>query len=74
MKKIEEIVAKGERKVVSISSPLPIHITYQTAWVDNVGTIHFSSDVYGRDEILAKILFASPSNTADRFNNIPVNN
>ena len=74
MKKIEEIVAKGERKVVSISSPLPIHITYQTAWVDNVGTIHFSGDVYGRDAILAKILFASPGKTAGRSNNIPVNN
>jgi murein L,D-transpeptidase YcbB/YkuD len=74
MKKIEEVVAKGERKVVSISSPLPIHITYQTAWVDSVGTIHFSSDVYGRDEILAKILLASPGKAAGRFNNIPVNN
>lgn len=59
MKKIEETVAKGGRKVVSISSPLTIHITYQTAWVDNEGTVHFNSDVYGRDMILAEILFAS---------------
>ena len=74
MKKIEEIVAKGERKVVSISSPLTIHIIYQTAWIDNVGTVHFSSDVYGRDKMLAEILFASPDSAVRKLNNIPQTN
>ena len=70
MEKINEIVAQGERKVINISSPLPVHITYQTAWIDKSGTINYSYDVYGRDRKLAEILFASKDKTADPVNNI----
>jgi murein L,D-transpeptidase YcbB/YkuD len=74
MEKIQEIVDQGARKVVSISSPLTIHITYQTVWIDNLGTIHFNSDVYGRDKILAEILFGSSDKTAGTFSNMKINN
>jgi murein L,D-transpeptidase YcbB/YkuD len=46
---IDTAVATGERKVVTLEAPLPVHITYQTAWIDNNGIIRFNSDVYGRD-------------------------
>jgi murein L,D-transpeptidase YcbB/YkuD len=32
-------------------------MVYQTAWVDKNGMLHFSEDVYGRDQKLAEALF-----------------
>ena len=37
------------------STPLPIHITYLTAWVEN-GQVNFRSDVYEQDEKLIDAL------------------
>ncbi|MDH3329647.1 MAG: L,D-transpeptidase family protein [Desulfobulbaceae bacterium] len=73
MEKIQEIIALEKRKVVNLSTPLPIHITYQTVWVDNQGIINFNEDTYGRDRKLAEILFASSDNAASTTNNVPVN-
>ncbi|MDW7773551.1 MAG: L,D-transpeptidase family protein [Desulfobulbaceae bacterium] len=72
LEEIQNIVAGGERKVASIRASLPVHITYQTVWVDNQGIIHFNSDIYGRDRKLGEILFAADS-PADPINNITVN-
>jgi murein L,D-transpeptidase YcbB/YkuD len=46
---IDKVVATGERKIVTLRTPIPVHITYQTSWVDNGGVIHFNGDIYGRD-------------------------
>ena len=73
MEKIQDVVASEKREVVKITSPLLVHITYQTVWVDNQGTIRFNSDSYGRDRILAEILFAGADNAADSASNISVN-
>jgi murein L,D-transpeptidase YcbB/YkuD len=54
---ISEVVSLNKRKVVKLEKPLPVHITYQTVWVDNQGTIHFNNDNYKRDTKLATILF-----------------
>jgi murein L,D-transpeptidase YcbB/YkuD len=51
---IDRAVASGDRKVVSLTTPLPVYITYFTAWVDN-GTPNFRNDVYEQD---AKLLAA----------------
>jgi murein L,D-transpeptidase YcbB/YkuD len=50
---IKAAIATGKRQIVSLDQPLPVHITYLTAWVDKDGTVNFRRDVYGRDEILA---------------------
>lgn len=57
-KKIDTIVASGERKVITLSNPLPIHITYQTVWLDNKGIIHFNGDLYNRDARLLEVLLS----------------
>ncbi len=54
---VQELIEAGERKVVLLKPSLPIHITYQTAWVDKTGEIHFNTDIYGRDELLKQALF-----------------
>jgi murein L,D-transpeptidase YcbB/YkuD len=69
MEKIQEIVALGKREIINVTSPLLVHITYQTVWVDNQGTIRFNSDSYGRDGKLAEILFAAADNAAGSTSN-----
>jgi murein L,D-transpeptidase YcbB/YkuD len=54
--KIEEIYQQELRKVIRLSSPLAVHITYQTAWVDKSGTVHFNRDIYLRDAALHNAL------------------
>jgi murein L,D-transpeptidase YcbB/YkuD len=56
LERIEQIVALGERKILRISPPLAVHVTYQTVWVDNERNIYFNSDIYGRDAKLIKVL------------------
>ncbi len=46
---VAELFAANERKVVRVRRSLPIHLTYQTAWLDKDGGIHFNGDVYARD-------------------------
>lgn len=54
---VRERMEAGERKVVPIRPPLPIHLTYQTAWVDKAEEIHFTRDIYGRDKQLRNALY-----------------
>jgi murein L,D-transpeptidase YcbB/YkuD len=41
---------------IRISSPIPVHLLYQTAWVNDEGTVEFREDIYGRDELLDSFL------------------
>jgi L,D-transpeptidase YcbB len=56
MEAIENIVASGRRKVISLRQRLPVHLTYQTAWVDKDGSIRFNADIYQRDTKLLQVL------------------
>lgn len=47
-KKLRELFEANVPQQVPIE-PLPVHIQYWTAWVDQGGLIHFRSDVYFRD-------------------------
>jgi L,D-transpeptidase YcbB len=35
---------------------VPVHLMYETAWVDGDGRVHYLDDVYGRDRRLAQAL------------------
>ncbi|WP_207459895.1 L,D-transpeptidase family protein [Azospirillum sp. SYSU D00513] len=39
----------GETKIVPLKKAVPVHLLYQTAWVDGHGAVQFRTDVYGRD-------------------------
>jgi murein L,D-transpeptidase YcbB/YkuD len=54
--RIYAAVKSGERMIVTLKEPLPVHIAYLTAWVNKDDTVHFRNDVYGRDAILAEAL------------------
>jgi murein L,D-transpeptidase YcbB/YkuD len=53
--RINATVATGDRTVVNLVHPLPIHITYFTAWVDH-GVANFRTDIYEQDAKLAAAL------------------
>ena len=57
--RINETIESGRRTVVSLAEPLPVHLDYQTAWVNKDGSVHFRSDIYDRDRVLAEALMAT---------------
>ncbi|HWN87824.1 MAG TPA: L,D-transpeptidase family protein [Chitinophagaceae bacterium] len=55
--KISEAMNSGEEKYVKVKDPIPVIITYYTAWVDENGRLNFRQDIYGHDEKLAVKMF-----------------
>jgi L,D-transpeptidase YcbB len=58
--KLQAVLASGEQTTVSLPDPLPVHLLYFTAWVDEDGLVQFRPDVYGHDARLAKALAEEP--------------
>src|SRR6185436_15760350 len=58
--KLQEALATGEQKTITLPHPLPVHLLYFTAWVEKDGTVEFRRDVYGHDAKLAKALAEEP--------------
>jgi len=50
----------GNEININFAKPIPVHLTYQTAFVDEDGTLQLREDVYGRDAKMISIL-KSPS-------------
>ena len=53
---IDAAVASGKTRRVDLDQPLPVHITYVTAWVEPDGTAQWRDDVYGRDAVRSRDL------------------
>ncbi len=49
----------GSEVNINFPTHIPVHITYQTAFVDDAGTLELREDVYGRDQRLLAILKSS---------------
>ena len=47
--RIDEIIQQGERLDVEVKKPVPLYMTYVTAWANSDGIVHFRDDIYGRD-------------------------
>ena len=41
VEQIHAAIASGERRIVTLAEPLPVHITYLTAWVNKDGSVQF---------------------------------
>jgi murein L,D-transpeptidase YcbB/YkuD len=50
---------------ISFPVPIPVHLTYQTAFVDDNGKLQIREDVYGRDARLLAILKGDERRVAD---------
>jgi murein L,D-transpeptidase YcbB/YkuD len=50
---------------ISFPSFIPVHLTYQTALVDDRGNLEFREDMYGRDQALLAVLKGAERKVAD---------
>lgn len=55
--KINEAMNSGDEKFVAVKNPVPVFITYYTAWVDENGKLNFRNDIYGHDADIADKMF-----------------
>ena len=55
--KIEAAMNSGDQKYVKIKKPIPVIITYYTAWVGENGQLNFRDDIYGHDAALIDKMF-----------------
>jgi murein L,D-transpeptidase YcbB/YkuD len=53
--RIRSMYGQGEVDV-KFPTPIPVNITYQTAFVDDAGVLQFRKDVYGRDATMLSLL------------------
>ena len=51
----------GQRQVVRLKRPIPVHLLYWTAWADENGTVFFREDIYERDAPLMRALKEKPA-------------
>ncbi|HEV7332580.1 MAG TPA: L,D-transpeptidase family protein [Flavisolibacter sp.] len=67
--KIRAAMNAGKEQSVGVKDPVPVSITYYTAWADPDGKLHFSRDIYGYDQRTAERMFtntALPATVAKR--------
>lgn len=55
--KIEEAMNSGKEKYVKVKDPVPVIISYYTAWTDENGHLQVAEDIYQHDSQLAGKLF-----------------
>jgi L,D-transpeptidase YcbB len=53
--RVKRMFGSSENEV-KFNTPMPVHLTYQTAFVDDAGKLQLRDDVYGRDRDLLAIL------------------
>lgn len=53
---VKTMLASGKNSVVSLSRPVPVHLTYFTTVVDDQGKVQTFADVYGLDSKLGAAL------------------
>jgi murein L,D-transpeptidase YcbB/YkuD len=55
----------GEERQIDFAHHIPVHISYQTAFVDDAGKLQFRDDIYGLDKTMMALLKGSERNVAD---------
>ncbi len=54
---IKSAMNSQEEKYVKLKNPIPVLITYYTAWVDENNLLHFADDIYGHDKAVIEKMF-----------------
>jgi murein L,D-transpeptidase YcbB/YkuD len=55
--KIEEAMNRDQPQYVKLNKPVPVLVTYYTAWVDDNGKLNFRDDIYSHDKDLSSKMF-----------------
>jgi murein L,D-transpeptidase YcbB/YkuD len=56
---IDAAMNSGTEKYVKLKNPVPVLITYYTAWVDDDGLLHFADDIYAHDQKVMEKMFGA---------------
>jgi murein L,D-transpeptidase YcbB/YkuD len=62
--KVSAAMKSGREQYVKLDRPVPVAITYLTAWVDDSGQLQFREDIYGHDKRISQMMFDSNSQIA----------
>lgn len=54
-----------DERTINLKQPIPVHVTYQTAFVDQSGQLNLRHDIYGLDAAVLKLLRGSERLIAD---------
>jgi len=60
--RISSTLDQKRKRIVKLASPIPVHVTYLTSWVNKDGSVHFRDDIYSRDKALAEALQRNSQN------------
>jgi murein L,D-transpeptidase YcbB/YkuD len=55
--KIKAAMNAGTEKTVKLKTPVPVIITYYTAWIGEDGQLQFRDDIYGNDKNVERKMF-----------------
>jgi len=59
---IDSLMNLDEEKWVTLKKPVPVTISYYTAFVDAKGRLNFRNDIYKHDSAMAAKLFTPNNN------------
>jgi murein L,D-transpeptidase YcbB/YkuD len=54
-----------QERTINLKQPIPVHVTYQTAFVDEQGQLNFRHDIYGLDAATLKLIRGDDRMLAD---------
>ncbi len=57
---IRAAMESGKERTVPLPKPIPVHLLYWTAWVDEDGQLNLRKDIYGRDALVDQALNEAP--------------
>ena len=63
--RIRAAMARGGEQQVALPAPLPVFVTYLTAWADEGGVVRFFPDVYEHDAAQLRMLERTSGTAAD---------
>jgi L,D-transpeptidase YcbB len=55
VQRIRSLYGRGERNV-NLKTPIPVYLTYQTAFIDDAGQLQTRPDIYGLDKTIVGLL------------------
>ncbi len=55
----------NDERTINLKRPIPVHITYQTAYVDDAGHLKTRADIYGLDAALLRVMRGDERGIAD---------
>ena len=54
-----------QERTINLKQPIPVHVTYQTAFVDEKGQLNFRQDIYSLDAAMLKLMRGDERMIAD---------